>query len=297
MNDKEKTKEQLISEQAKIEAIWITYSESPIPSLMLIRDGRIEEYNQAMFELTGYAHEEVPDIPAWMSKVYPDVEYRNKVIEISRQSRNRRIDIKRDVFNLKRKNGEERFVEFSVFDITLQGKPIGKQIVQGQDITERIQMEQELRKHQDNLEKLVEMRTANLEKANRKLQDKMTERKKSERALRESEEKYSEIFEGVEEGILYYSKKGDVIDVNPALLKITGLLKSDIVGKHISSLAEIFVSIKDIPRILSTIKAALLGESTNAYEVEYSNRIFEIGSHKPQKDASGNIFRPPKSTL
>ncbi len=81
---------------------------------MLSSDGRIEEYNQAVFELTGYAHEEVPDIPAWMSKVYPNAEYRNKVIENSRQSRNRQIDIKRDVFNLTRKNGEERFVEFSV---------------------------------------------------------------------------------------------------------------------------------------------------------------------------------------
>ena len=114
MRDQGKTKKQLRDELAEshpqkakkdsnkkwsgsdYQRIWYSYSQSPIPSLILSRDGKIVEYNYAMRELTGYSHKEVPDIEAWMLKVYPDEEYRNKVIEVSRKSRDGEIEVIRE---------------------------------------------------------------------------------------------------------------------------------------------------------------------------------------------------------
>ena len=116
--------------------VWHTYSQSPLPTFLLSKDGRIVEYNRAMENLTGYSHKEVPDLNAWMPSVYPDKKYRNEVIEISRQSRHREIDVNRDLFIITRKDGGKRYVEFSVYDIFNDGKPADLQVVQGLDITD-----------------------------------------------------------------------------------------------------------------------------------------------------------------
>ena len=73
--------------------LWETYSHSPIPSLILSKQGKIIKYNNAMKKLTGYTHNEVPDLESWMFKIYPDEKYRKNVSEISRNSRKRKIEL------------------------------------------------------------------------------------------------------------------------------------------------------------------------------------------------------------
>ena len=80
------------------------YSQSPIPPLIIAKNGRKVEYNEAMAQLTGYKLEEFPDFNAWMFKIYPDEEYRNSVIEIIIKPRDRKIDVKRDEFMITRKD-------------------------------------------------------------------------------------------------------------------------------------------------------------------------------------------------
>lgn len=57
--------------ESEIRKIWDAYSQSPIPTLVLRKDGKILMYNNAMYGMTGYAHNEVPDVETWMPKVYP----------------------------------------------------------------------------------------------------------------------------------------------------------------------------------------------------------------------------------
>ena len=57
----------------------------------------------------------------------------------------------------------------------------------GIDITERRRAEEELARHRDHLEELVQERTSKLEKANEQLQREIAEREQAERELEESE--------------------------------------------------------------------------------------------------------------
>ena len=122
------------------------YSQILIPIFIASKEGKIIEYNEAMFELTGYTQEEVPDIESWMTRLYPDEEYREKVIEIRRKSQQSEFDVKRYIFIITRKDGEKRLVEFFVYDVLHEGKPTDLQVIQGVDITERKKAEQEKEK-------------------------------------------------------------------------------------------------------------------------------------------------------
>jgi PAS domain S-box-containing protein len=68
-----------------------------------------------------------------------------------------------------------------------EGEPIAI-VTSCEDITERKQAEEELRKHRDHLEELVKERTAELTTTNQQLQQEIAERKRAEEALQQAKE-------------------------------------------------------------------------------------------------------------
>jgi len=77
--------------------VWSVYSQSVIPTALVRRDGVILTCNEAMVTLTGYNHEEVPNLDTWTLKAYPDKAYRNRVIATSAKSRQRELNVKRSL--------------------------------------------------------------------------------------------------------------------------------------------------------------------------------------------------------
>jgi PAS domain S-box-containing protein len=84
----------------------------------------------------------------------------------------------------------------------------------------RKRMEEELRQHRENLEKVVKERTAEL--------------KQTAEAMRASEIQYRRLFETAKDGILLLdAETGMIVDVNPFLIEMLGFSHEQFVGKAI----------------------------------------------------------------
>jgi PAS domain S-box-containing protein len=90
------------------------------------------------------------------------------------------------------------------------------------DLSERKRVEEELRRYRDHLERLVEERTGELTRVNRRLQAEILERLRTEMALRESEVRFRTIFEGAPVGIGLWDLEGKFLEGNPALTEMLG---------------------------------------------------------------------------
>jgi PAS domain S-box-containing protein len=104
------------------------------------------------------------------------------------------------------------------------------------DIHDRKKDEVELRKHRDHLEELVRARTAELTGANKQLRLEIEERIYIEKTLRESQERYRDLFEGSRDGIIICDFDGSILDANEAAALLTGIDKADLIHMRIQDL-------------------------------------------------------------
>jgi PAS domain S-box-containing protein len=84
----------------------------------------------------------------------------------------------RGMFSWLRPDGKDNIIEYTAVPITIQGKKFTIGI--DRDITERVRMEEALRRAQTGLEQRVEERTSELVDANARLKEEIAERKRAE---------------------------------------------------------------------------------------------------------------------
>ncbi|HVO66132.1 MAG TPA: PAS domain S-box protein [Syntrophales bacterium] len=130
------------------------------------------------------------------------------------------------IYRLRTRAGEDKWIE-AIGAMVYFGEDTAD-LVTFRDITARKQMEDELRQHRNYLEKLVAERTAELQRVNEKLQRDITERKRVERALSESREKYREFVESLPQIVFETDEKGNFILVNHQAFEIFGYTQEDI---------------------------------------------------------------------
>jgi PAS domain S-box-containing protein len=93
----------------------------------------------------------------------------------------------------------------------------------------------------------------------RAIQGKQTEKEKirAEQALQHSAEYYERLFALSPSGLILEDEKGNILDANEAILRLTGYSREELVGNHISMMAPV----KDKKRIQQNIKHILSGET------------------------------------
>ena len=103
----------------------------------------------------------------------------------------------------------------------------------------------------------------------------ITEQKKIERALRESEEKYRTIFESANDIIILLDTGGIILDVNSRLTDIGGYGTEELIGKNISELTNI-INKENMAVVVGNLMNILTGSGVISYRVEMTKKNHEL---------------------
>jgi PAS domain S-box-containing protein len=104
----------------------------------------------------------------------------------------------------------------------------------------------------------------------------ITEQKRAEKALLESEKKLSEIFNGISDGLILVNKKGYIVEANKSLLEVSGYKREELVGKHILKTGA-YIDNKSKKLILDAfLKRITIGNKLKTAVVDFKTKRGEI---------------------
>jgi PAS domain S-box-containing protein len=115
------------------------------------------------------------------------------------------------------------------------------------------------------------------------LETRIGERKRAEEALRESEERYRELFENARDAIYVHDLDGKYTSVNRAAEALSGYRRDEILGRHFTE----FVAGDHIEHVRDCLLSKLENEGETTYEVEV---IAKDGRRVPVEVSSRAIY-------
>jgi len=131
-------------------------------------------------------------------------------------------------------------------------------------LTEKWTLAKQASMKMNQLEQMVKERTHELEKANKQLQQKIAEHKKTEEALRQSEERLKILFEFAPDATFLIDVKGNLVDGNKAAEELVGYTKEEILGKNLVETE--LLSADQLPKALSNLAKSGKGQSAGPEE-------------------------------
>jgi len=212
---------------------YCTLAEAINDGLAMIDENmRITFANNRFCEIIGYSRDEV------IGRLASDfqTEAGRKILE--EQISGRRTG-KRDQYELAllRKDGQKAYVVISPGPIFSPDGHFKGSIAVVTDITERKRAEEALLSTTQKLEIRVQERTADLVDSNEELRLEIAERKRIEKALRESEQLYSSLFKNNHSVMLLIDPENtDIIDANPAACSFYGWSQEELTSMKITDI-------------------------------------------------------------
>jgi PAS domain S-box-containing protein len=240
---------------SKSERKYRTLIEQSMRGIIIVQDNRIVFTNKAFAKICGYTVKELSDLPG--EKVQEILHPEDRAIAWKRFRA--RLEGKkvpsRSEYRAIRKDGSIFWMEGFSKLIEYQGKPAIQAAIT--DITERKQVEEELKKYREHLVELVEERTANLKASNERLQREITERKKAEEEIRILSSAVEQSIDGI--GIADLTQK--ILYANKAIAQMHGYSPEEMIGMKVSHLhnAEQMDEFKKRIKLIKT-KGSWIGE-------------------------------------
>ena len=215
------------------EAQTCTLAEAINDGLAMIDENmRITFANNRFCKIIGYSHDEV--IGHLASDFLTKADKKIVTEQVARRKAG-----KRDPYELAwiRKDGQKTFVLMSPRPIFAPDGSFKGSIAVVTDITDRIRAEEKLLSTTQELEVRVQERTADLESVNKGLESEIAERKRVEKALRESEQRYSSLFKNNHSVMLLIDpESADIVEANPAACSFYGWSQEELTSMKITDI-------------------------------------------------------------
>jgi PAS domain S-box-containing protein len=143
----------------------------------------------------------------------------------------------------------------------------------------RKRAEEALRRAHDELEQRVEERTAKLAKTTQQLKLELSERRRVEESLRQSEERFRSVAQTASDAIITVDSRGRIVFWNHAAKKILGYSHDEAIGKALTFIMpERFRQnhTKGLKRVVSTGRSGILGKTVEKVGLRKNGTQFPV---------------------
>ncbi len=188
--------------------------------------GKITDVNPFLLKMLGYSHEELLGKKLWEIGSFSDI----KASQFAFDELQKKKYIRYEDLPLRTRNGRRREVEFISNVYTVGDKLVIQCNIR--DVTKRKRVEEALEKYRNELESMVQKRTAELAKANEALQTDITARKQADEAQQQSEKRFRTLIENGADVISLINADGTVLYDSPSYQRMLGYGAEERVGQN-----------------------------------------------------------------
>jgi PAS domain S-box-containing protein len=260
--------EQIVAQQAT-ELRELRFSEkkfqtlfefAPDPYYLYDLKGNFIDCNGLAAELLGYTRQTLVGKNFFKLKLLSADQIPKALFLLAQNAAGKSIGPEEFIF--RRKNGVKITLEIYARPVKFEGKTMLLGLAR--DISKKKRQENEAVQLRSQLEELVIARTSELTAANMELRREINERKHSEDALRESEEKFRDFVETSADLVFRLKKSGYIEYISPRVTELYGYSVQELVGKYVS-----YTTPRDeIPKVLGALRKVLQGQALRDFRID-----------------------------